>query len=399
MQLEGISTEGDDEQAIPSGGPRRQLTKTLRALRGVPLLAKLFFGLIGLVIILWIGSAIYLHEHPYYAISPGDAISVQGLITVPKGAAHKSTNRVLLTDVLLGQVTALQLPGYLLDPYVDLEPAQNVLGPNISPQELAVISQFQMSQSQDQAKIAALTHLGYVINSRGSGVLVLTATPGTAASSVFQPDDVITAVDGKPITAVDELKNIISTMHPEDSVSVTFVRGVDGQPRTVKVRLTSEKIGSHIETVIGVEVDPTAVQTYSLPVNISINSDQIGGPSAGLAFTLGVIDTLSNGNLTGGLAIAATGTIDESGNVGAIGGLPQKTVAVRRAGATVFFVPYGEPQSDYSLAAKFASGKVKIVKVHNVTDVLKYLAAHGGDLQGVSIKPANQPSISTSKSG
>ena len=333
----------------------------------------------------WAGAGIYLHYNPYYAISPGDAISVSRLISVPQTKQHPIRGKILLTDVLLGQVSASQLPADLTNKYVDLLPSSQVLGPSISPSQLQEISDLQMSQSQDEAKIAALSHLGIRTPVTSSGALVVGIIHGLGASPNLKPDDVITAVDGISVSGPDQLEHDISTRKPGTKVVLTVKQGIDGTPRQVAVTLVAGEVSNKAVTLIGVEVYPDPVQTFSLPFPISVNSDQIGGPSAGVAFTLGIINALSTGNITGGKVVAATGTIDAAGNIGPIGGLPQKTVAVRRAGATVFFVPVGESKSDYANAAKFSEGKVKIVRVSTLGQILGYLANSGGNLSGVSI--------------
>jgi PDZ domain-containing protein len=116
-----------------------------------------------------------------------------------------------------------------------------------------------------------------------------------------------------------------------------------------------------------------------LPFPVSVNAGAIGGPSAGLAFTLAILDALSNGKLTGGHKVAATGTIDPEGDVGEVGGVQEKTVAVEQAGARVFFVP----KAEYADAQSVAHGSLKIVPVTTLGQVLQVLQhSYGGDLAG-----------------
>jgi PDZ domain-containing protein len=123
----------------------------------------------------------------------------------------------------------------------------------------------------------------------------------------------------------------------------------------------------------------TKEQKFDLPFGISINAGPIGGPSAGLAFTLGVIDALGNGSLTGGHLVAATGTIDLDGVVGPVGGVVQKTVAVRDAGAEVFLVPTDE----YQEAVRHAGSHLRIVRVATLAAALLALQQLGGDLSAL----------------
>jgi PDZ domain-containing protein len=125
---------------------------------------------------------------------------------------------------------------------------------------------------------------------------------------------------------------------------------------------------------------------YAFPFNVSIDVTNIGGPSAGLAMTLGVIDALDGGSLTGGHTVAATGTIDPQGNVGDVGGVAQKTVAVEKAGATIFLVP---PQ-EYGVAMSEDRPGLKVYEVSTLDRALAVLAAHGG-----SVRPASSPKSTT----
>jgi Lon-like protease len=111
-------------------------------------------------------------------------------------------------------------------------------------------------------------------------------------------------------------------------------------------------------------------------VDVKINTPQIGGPSAGLAMTLGIIDKLSSGSLTGHRVIAATGTIDQYGNVGQVGGVPEKTIAVERAGATVLFVP----KPEYAQAEAKATPQLRVYGVNTLDQALQILKRLGGNV-------------------
>ena len=120
----------------------------------------------------------------------------------------------------------------------------------------------------------------------------------------------------------------------------------------------------------------TKAHKFDYPFDVKIDTSGIGGPSAGLAFTLALIDDLTPGELTGGRDVAVTGTIDVNGTVGEVGGVVQKTAAVRKAKATLFLVPPGE----YADAAKHAGKHLKVVKVSTLKDALAALGANGGDV-------------------
>ncbi len=121
-------------------------------------------------------------------------------------------------------------------------------------------------------------------------------------------------------------------------------------------------------------IDPQPQQDWHFPVKVTVHTQDIGGPSAGLAMTLGIIDKLSSGRLTGNRIVAATGTIDQYGNVGDVGGVAEKTIAVENAGATVFFVPSVELKA----AESKASPQLHVYAVSNLDQVLRILKRLGG---------------------
>jgi PDZ domain-containing protein len=131
-------------------------------------------------------------------------------------------------------------------------------------------------------------------------------------------------------------------------------------------------------TIIGIV--PADTRTVSLPFEVQIDTDEIGGPSAGLAFTLALIDELSPGELTGGARVVATGTIAEDESVGAIGALRQKTVAVREAGADVFLVPASQSEAELAEARRVAGPDLRIVPVASLSDALAALEELGGGI-------------------
>ena len=121
-------------------------------------------------------------------------------------------------------------------------------------------------------------------------------------------------------------------------------------------------------------IDPETQQDWHFPVHVTVHTQNIGGPSAGLAMALGIMDKLSSGRLTGHRIVAATGTIDQDGNVGDVGGVAEKTIAVEREGATVFFVPTVELKA----AESKASPQLHVYAVHNIDQVLRILKRLGG---------------------
>jgi PDZ domain-containing protein len=134
--------------------------------------------------------------------------------------------------------------------------------------------------------------------------------------------------------------------------------------------------GAPITPTAYLGIDPQTQQNWHFPIRVTVHTADIGGPSAGLAMSLGIIDSLSSGRLTGNRVIAATGTIDQNGNVGDVGGVAEKTVAVERAGATVFFVPAVEKATADAKATK----QLHVYAVRNLDQVLQILEHLGGSV-------------------
>jgi Lon-like protease len=327
----------------------------------------------------------------YYALSPGDASPVTSFITVPSKLDHPLAGKILLTDVFVKPLTALT---YLQERYLSSDtqvvPSVELLGPATPADQLAPQGFLEMSQAQAQAKAAALRYLGYTPTERDAGALVFGIAPGSPASHVLKVSQVITAVNGTSVAGVCSLVSALHGLAPGATATLSveqssvkesgaFVNGpVVQRPITLGAPpkgLTNGGCGLGRPTAY-LGIDPNTQQSWTFPVNVKVNTVDIGGPSAGLSMTLGIIDKLSGGHLTAGRTIAATGTIEASGAVGDVGGVPQKTVAVERAGATVFFVP---PQ-EYKAALSKATPQLHVYAVSTLDQALVVLKRLGGTL-------------------
>ncbi len=311
----------------------------------------------------------------YYALEPGSAQPVQPFITVPPGKGHPVTHPVLLTDVHIGRVTALTYLFFKLQANSTLEPLESVTG-GTPPSQLTAQGALEMSQAEDDAKAAALTRLGYPVTATPSGAVIFGTFPGTPAYGVLQVGDVVTAVDGATTPTARALTATLAHYHSGQTVDLTVRRQGKGPATQVPITLRSTEVdlggGQTVRLDLGIQPEDQVDFTYPFPVKIDVTD--IGGPSAGLAMTLGVIDALTSGSVTGGHTVAATGTIDSQGDVGDVGGVAQKTVAVENAGATIFLVP---PQEYKAALSKIRPG-LQVYAVSTLDQALQVLAAHGG---------------------
>ncbi len=324
----------------------------------------------------------------YYALQPGTAQSVQQFITVPPDKGHPVTHPVLLTDVEIGRVTALTYLFFKLQSNSTLEQVDSVTG-GLPPSQLTAQGNLEMSQAEDDAKAAALDRLGYPVTATPSGAVIFGTFPGTPAYGVLEVGDVITAVDGVATPSTDALNAALKHYHSGQTVDFTVRRGGTAAPVSLPITLQTTEIdlgGGHVGHLdLGIYSEDQVDYTYPFPVKIDVTN--IGGPSAGLAMTLGVIDALTNGSVTGGHTVAATGTIDALGNVGDVGGVAQKTVAVENAGASIFLVP---PQEYKAAMSKDRPG-LHVYAVSTLDQALRVLAAHGGKVPPVPSPSAPPP--------
>ncbi len=312
-----------------------------------------------------------------YALEPGTAQSVQQFITVPPDKAHPVHHPVLLTDVEIGRVTALTYLWYELQGNSSFEQVDDVTG-GTPPSQLDAQGELEMSQAEADAKTAALRRLGYSVPATPSGAVVFGTFPGTPAYGVLNVGDVITAVDGVSTPTARALTTTLNHYHSGQTVTLTVRRGGTAPPTALPVTLKSTVVdlggGENVTLDLGIEPEDQVDFTYPFPVTIDVTN--IGGPSAGLAMTLGVIDALTSGSVTGGRTVAATGTIDSAGDVGDVSGVAQKTVAVENAGASLFLVP---PQEYRAAMSKDRPG-LKVYPVSTLDQALQVLAAHGGSV-------------------
>ncbi|MBT2494625.1 MULTISPECIES: YlbL family protein [Microbacterium] len=186
-----------------------------------------------------------------------------------------------------------------------------------------------MVDSQHEATAAALNELGY---DTGAEVVVVEAVADTPADGTLEADDVITAIDGTAVESATELRTAIQKAGG-DPVTLTVLR--DGKEQSVEVTPEEHTEGGVTTWLIGV----TLRTDYDFEIDVTIQLDNVGGPSAGMMFALGIIDTLTEGELNGGENVAGTGTIDAAGTVGPIGGIRQKLYGARDAGAEYFLAP------------------------------------------------------------
>jgi PDZ domain-containing protein len=337
---------------VPWSWRRRRLLLSIGALLlVVPLLAGVFIRV------------------PYYLISPGEARGVAELIKLKGDSAkvYPPKGKILFTTVsLIGDVNVFQALSGWINKEVQVIPEKQITG-GAPRQEVRQVNIQAMVDSKLTATKVALERLGYRVSVTGDGALVTLVSPGDPADGQLQIGDVIRSVDGETVSLHDQVVSRVRQHKPGDVVAIGFRRG--GADKSVALRSIAGPDGA---ARIGVQLQTNDLK-YDFPVDVSIETGLVGGPSAGLAFTLALIDDLTEGELTGGRKVAVTGTIDSDGNVGPVGGVAQKTVTARQAGAIAFLVPPAEEKE-----AQVFAGKMQIIPVKTLADALSALHRLGG---------------------
>lgn len=271
-----------------------------------------------------------------------------------------------------------------IDPHVSVDTYTEHFGTQ-TPSSVMRLGYQAMVGAKQIAEYVALNKVGMKAEFHDGVVLieqlVCTATPADrSACKVLHVGEVITKVDGVKTPTLPALSAQLKNHTIGDVVTLTVIPYSASGTKSTK---TEERVVQLMESpdvkgkaIIG--FTPADTRTVDLPFEVSIATQDIGGPSGGLAFTLALIDELTPGNLLGNTQVAATGTMNETGQVGAIGALEQKAVAVRDSGAHLFLVPAGQSAEEVARARKAAGRGVTIVQVATLDEALKALAARGG---------------------
>jgi Lon-like protease len=249
-------------------------------------------------------------------------------------------------------------------PWARADGSSLVRSPPISSSLDRQLGQVEMADSQKIAPYVALKLLGYNVTERSAGVTVLQVEKGAPSAKVLRPNDVILAVDGEPVKTIAELHALLAQKHPGDSLSIRFRRRNETRNATIT---TTAAAANPKQAILGIFASDNL--DVRLPVQITIDAQGIGGPSAGLAFALDILQELGR-NVAHGNKIAATGELSLDGKVLPIGGVKQKTLGARRAHVDAFLVPAGENARE---ARRYANG-LRIIPVENVQQALRSLA-------------------------
>ena len=316
---------------------------------------------------------------PYAINIPGPTTDTLGeqrgtpLITVSGTETFTSTGSLLLTTVEVAggpgnPVGLIPVVGSWLDRAHTVAPVETVFRPQESRDEISDRNQAAMISSQENATVAALEELGYAVPTT---LEVVDVMPGSGAEGQILPEDVVVEVGGAPVTSFSELSARMDEAEPGEPLVV----GVERSGEAVDVEIVP---GANEEgkAQLGVFIDPI----FDLPVDVTITINQVGGPSAGTMFALGIIDRLTELDETGGETIAGTGTMDLAGQVGAIGGIRQKLVGAVDDGASWFLAP----ASNCDEVVGHIPDGLQVVSISTLHEAREAITAIGaGEAQGL----------------
>lgn len=302
--------------------------------------------------------SLYAVDLPLFAVGPGPIREVAPLIQISGTQTYPTTGRLVFPTVTVGRVNAYEAIGAWLDAAVDVLPERAILPPGQTDQQHALITLSQMDESKIAAVAVVLEQLTDYPEEHGRGVLIQDVVEGAPAEGRLFPGDLIRTVNGESATDVEQVARTIR--ETAEGQGVRFEVEAEGKRR--QVRVVPISVEGQEDPIIGV------VLLESFPIDITIESGAIGGPSAGLAWALGTYDLLTPGDLLDGRAFAATGAIGLDGRVLPIGGIEQKVLTAERAGAAIFLVPPENLQ-----AAREAVDDIELVVVETFDQAVRYL--------------------------
>jgi Lon-like protease len=281
------------------------------------------------------GFALTWIETDHYIVLPDRARPTDPLVEIPGEQADQDDSGIYMVDVRVGRANLLERIWPGIHEGASLLPEQAVNPHGVSDTQRRGSSLNDMSRSQLVAIAVALEHLGRDVEVTPLGAEVTLVLPDSPADGVVQIGDVIVAVNGEKVKTTEELQDAFTNVTPGDEVELTVRR--ENKPQTISVG-TRAADDDPQRAVMGVEVQNA--EDFHFPVDVEIDAGNIGGPSAGLAFALDIVDEMGE-DLDRGRTIVATGALALDGTVLPIGGVKQKAIGAREAGADVFLVPDG----------------------------------------------------------
>ncbi|MET1030079.1 SepM family pheromone-processing serine protease [Domibacillus tundrae] len=314
---------------------------------------------------------------PYYVTKPGGAHELDPIVHVDGGDVN-DTSTLMLTTIRMGPANVYSYAWASVRDYEEILPKEDVRYPHESDDEYNVRQFHLMDTSQQNAVTVAFDEAEKPYDWTYNGIYVLGVFPGMPAEKMLEAGDRITSIDGRDIKSSKEMTDYVQSKNPGEAVTIAFTRNKKKYEKTIQLRAFAELDGKS-----GLGISLADDRTLKSEPKVKLEADEIGGPSAGLMFSLEIYDQLVEEDIAAGLKVAGTGTIASDGTVGRIGGIAQKVVAADRAGAQFFFAPDDELPADrsnlktnYEEAKKAAENigtDMIIVPVKVFSDAVDYL--------------------------
>jgi len=331
-------------------GIRRKLTPFRLALAGLALALFAF-------VLLWILPS------SSYIFLPDRAHPVDPLVKVEGGHRPKDGG-IYFVDIFVRKASLIERLWPGIHEGAQLVPASALLAPGESNKQRRLQDKRSMTRSQSIAAAVALRAAGYRVKFTGTGALIEQVAADVPATGKLLPSDVVVTAARERVRTPADLRRIVSPLRPGSTVRLGVRRGSELVQVPVKTIGDPHRRG---RSIIGVFVGQNAA--IKLPIKVKIDAGDVGGPSAGLAFALDVLEQLGR-DVDHGQRVAATGQLELDGSVTPIGGVKQKTIGVRKSGIHIFLVPAGENAAE---ARRYADG-VRIIPVHSFRQALRSLA-------------------------
>ncbi len=326
--------------------------------------------LISFLIIFITISSLSLVKTDYYFMSPGPPY--QWEIEYVEINSFDFEGSLYQLTVRRDEANALIYAWSLINDSYDLYPREVILPDGVTPKELSEISIQNMRTSENVAIAVALKNVGYEISSKGDGVSVVGLLDDSPVKEKLKKGDLLNSINNKEINSTTEFIATLRTYSIGETVSIGLLREVDGELKQMFVETTLiEHVEYQGEPMVGF-LATTVNERFDFPFDIDIKTGNVGGPSAGLMMALNVYNNLIPEDITNSMIVAGTGTIEIDGSVGPVGGIKQKIIAAKRAGAELILVPV----ANFEEAKLFEDDKTAIVAVDSFDEALSVISQY-----------------------
>jgi PDZ domain-containing protein len=314
--------------------------------------------LVGVLLVAPLGAT-----SPYFLITPGGTYDIGSRVRVPD-EQRRPMGRMAFTAVYEQEANWAEIVRVKVAGQAEVVPAVAIRPPGVSQEQVNQTNKRLIDESKPIAAVVALRAAGYSVDITGQGAEVESILQGMPADGVLQVGDVIVAVDGQPIETTNGLIDSIRRHQVGDQVTLTVWRSGEQLLLPVSTRASPTEPG---RPIVGVTIS-TYLFDVRMPFPVDIESDNVGGPSAGFMFALGILDAVTEGDLTRGYYVAGTGTIAADGTVGAVGGAAEKALAAEQDGAQLFLVP----KDDYEEAGRWVR-HIQVTPIERFDDAVRVL--------------------------